>query len=105
MLSKCHSLCCLPIAGSEQLNDKAANQPRALQTGSGGKKALRSEEGGASCTERPVPILSALNRGEQKLNLPAQGGLGSEHPWAGTWEGCAPEGPPEAAAGQEGPLP
>lgn len=105
MLSKCHSLCCLPIAGSEQLNDKAADQPQALQTGSGGKKALRSKEGGTSCTERPVPIPSALNHGEQQLNLPAQGGLGSGRPWACPWEGCAPEGPPEAGASQEGPLP
>lgn len=103
MLSKCHSLCCLPIAGSEQLNDKAADQPQALQTGSGGKKALRGK--GGSCAEWPLPIPSALNHGKQKLNLSAQGDLGSGGPWAGTWEGCAPDGPLEARASQEEPPP
>lgn len=32
------SLCCLPIAGSEQLNDKAADQPQAPQTALGVKR-------------------------------------------------------------------
>lgn len=55
MLSKCHSLCCLPIAGSEQLNDKAADQPQALQTGSGGKKALRGKGGAVQNGLSPPP--------------------------------------------------
>lgn len=90
MLSKCHSLCCLPIAGSEQLNDKAADQPQALQTGSGGKKALR---GKGSCAEWPLPIPSALNHAEQKLNLSVQGGPGSGRPWAGPWRAVLQRAP------------
>lgn len=59
-------MCCLPIAGSEQLNDKAADQPQAAQTGSGGEEALGGEEGAAQ--DGPIPT-RPLNRGEQKLNL------------------------------------
>lgn len=78
MLSKCHSLCCFPIAGLEQLNDKAADQPRAPQTGAGSEKALRGE-GGAQ--DGPAPPLTP-GTGEKSSSIyqhreaPAWGALG-----------------------------
>lgn len=60
-------MCCLPLAGSEQLNDKEAYQPQALQTaGRWGTSASKRENGEA------MPTLCALNHGEQKLNLPTR---------------------------------
>lgn len=98
-------MCCLPIAGSEQLNDKAADQPQALQTGSRGKKALRGK-GVGDCAEWPGPTPGAPNHGEQKLNLSARGSPGSGRPWAAHMRrGCAPGGPTEASTSQEGPIP
>lgn len=88
-------MCCLPIAGSEQLNDKAADRPQAPQTGAGGKKALAE---GCACRmarphpQRPEPRRKAaqfINTGRPRLKSP----LGRVHSGGLGGGDCASEGP------------
>lgn len=104
-------MCCLPIAGSEQLNDKAADQPqaRAPQTGAGGKKALAE---GCVCRmarphpQRPEPRRKAaqfINTGRPRLRSPLgrvhSGGLGGTVLQRAPWGRSNPGGTPPLAKG------